>query len=507
MSKKNKTKVSKPEIKKVGMRKEELEEKHALYKVNIEEWQLYELAYNGGRPFIEYCLHRYSTKESLKNWAERQNDGFVFNYAKTIVDLFNYYLTETDTSRQLGGLEDDEQWKMFSKDADLMNSDFVNLIDETQKLSSASGSIGILVNKPGGIFKNVQDEIDSGAYPYVALYSLPNIYDWKIERNSRTHRPILTYLKLREEDGSYLLWWPNKWEHWELDKKTNTPKLRGESTNPIGEIPFIWMPNVKRVKHSYLGVSDIVDISRIVSSIVRNLSCGEEVIKMAGFPMLRVPMEDGSSPEEGDDDKQEEVGVRAVHQFDPNYGDAAKPDWMPTEIAEPIEAILSWIDRKQNEIFRIAHLSGVAGQRTSNEAQSGLALRYNFRQLFSVLSKKSDNMVEAEYQIIRLWLKWQNKTELFQKIKISRSKEFSIDDLAVALDNAFTSMRNMASKTFRVKLQMKVASMMLPDLTDDERQKIENETNSKTPEEIPLLADNFHNETGGGAKVRPADQA
>jgi hypothetical protein len=255
----------------------------------------------------------------------------------------------------------------------------------------------------------------------------------------------------------------------------------------------------------YIGVSDIVDVSRIVASTVRNLSCGEEIIKLAGFPMLRIPMETGGSIDTGDDEDLEPTGPRVVHEFDPTHGDGAKPDWMPTEILEPIQAILDWMDRKSDECYRISHLAGIHGQRTSSEPQSGLALRYSFQQLFSVLNKKSENMTEAELQIIRLWMKWQNKEEDFKDVSITRSKEFSIDDLAVALDNAFTAMGRMVSKTYRVEMQKKVRNHTLPDLDKATREKIDKETEKNTPEELPLHQ--VQDQTGGGKKVRPADQA
>ena len=488
------------------MNKEDLEKKHALYKENIEEWNFYTLTYDGGMPFIEYALYRYSTRESTANWEDRKRNGYSFNYAQSIVDLFNFYLTETPAVRDVGELSEDPQWKMFTKDCDLKNTNFNIFTNEVQKLSSVTGSIGILVNKPTFQGRTIKDELDQGVYPYVSPYSLANIYDWTFQRNEMTHRMELQYLKLYEEDGTYLMWWPKKWERWGFKERTKTPELLSTGINPLNEIPFVWMPNMKKMQNVYLGVSDIVDVSRIVCSIVRNLSCGEEILKLAGFPMMRVPMEKGGGPDSGDDDASEFTGPRVVHEFDPSVGEAGKPDWMPTEIYEPIQAILEWVDRKSSECYRVSHLDGIHGQRVSNESQSGLALRYSFQQLFSKLSKKSENMTESELQIIWLWLKWQNKEELFKNVEVIRNKEFAIDDLAVALDNAFTSMRNMVSKTYRIRMQEKVQKHTLPDLNKEDRDKIAEETEKYTPDTIPLHDDSARYETGGGTKIRPADQ-
>jgi hypothetical protein len=226
----------------------------------------------------------------------------------------------------------------------------------------------------------------------------------------------------------------------------------------------------------YLGASDIDEISLIMASIIRNMSCGEEVIKFAGFPMLRMPMRT-----EMDLPLEEKVGVTAVKEFDPTYGDGGKPDWMPTEIAEPIDAILRWTDRKIDELHRIAHLSGVYGQRRSkNAVSSGLSLRYEFQQLNTTLMQKAQFMAEAETRIIELWLKWQNKTELIPEINIERSKAFSVDDLSVSIDNLIKTMDQVPSKTYTYAARRYMVRRTLPDLAEKMFLEIESELKTAT---------------------------
>jgi len=253
------------------MKKEDLEKKHKLYGENSVDWALYEMAYDGGLEFIKHALYRYSTRESIANWEDRVRNGYVYNYSQSIVDLFNFYLTEKPVVRNLGDLASDPQWVMFLADSDLDNTDFDSFMNGAQKLSSTSGSIGILVNKPNIEGRTVSDEIAANVYPYVSLYSLLNIFDWKFERDPITHRNHLSYLKLFEEDESYLIWYRNRWERWELEGKAKKPKMVSTGGNSIEEIPFIWMPNVKRSRFAYLGISDIIDSCRIVE--VRLQSC------------------------------------------------------------------------------------------------------------------------------------------------------------------------------------------------------------------------------------------
>jgi len=466
-----------------GMTKKKLQKKNELYVKNIDDWTLYDLVWRSGKPLIDESLYRHE-RESLKNHTNRIRDGYVFNFGKSIIDIYSFYLNEKKVIRTLEGLENNEQWKMFQKDCDLTGTNYNVFIDEIQKFSSIYGSFGILVNKPGN--KNIEtiaDEIEKSIYPYYAAYSLPNIFDWEWEKDPITHRKFLSFLKLKESGQNYLLWYPDHWEQWTLETPTKQPKKVNDGNNPLGEIPFVWMLNIKDFTYMELGSSDLVDIARIVTSIAQNLSCGEEMIKLAGFPIRRQPMETEDS---GDDETQ--TGPRAVEEFNPEFGDKGKADWMPTEILEPVEAALKWIDRKTDEIYRIAHLSGVHGQRKSNnEVASGLALRYEFSQLNQVLNAKSTNQTEAELQALRLWLKWQDKEELFNNIDIKRSSEFSIDELSVALDNAIVGYKNVVSKTFRVLTQQKIAEHVLPDMSQEDKTKIKTEIEKNTPVKAKII--------------------
>jgi len=475
-----------------------LQHTHKVYDQNIKDWSFYALAYQGGREFINYALQRH-VRESEANWKARQEEGICFNYSSIIIDLFNFYLTEKPAVRDLGNLGTDPLWKLFVKDADLYGTNFDILLNEAQKMAAIYGAVGILIDKPNSYNKIIKDDIKQGIYPYCALFTLPNILDWKHERDPNTNRPTLTYLKLLDFDDRYLLWWPDKWEIWKLPEGAPTqfrvhkhvdtsnyepkpgdnkyagepsttynqsvggeqPILVDEGANPLGEIPFVWFQNIKSVIDPYIGVSDIKEISRITASLIRNISYGEEVIKFAGFPQARRPM-----AREGEE-VNNEAGVTAILEFDPELGEAGKPDWLESAVQEPVEAILAWMDKKINEIFQLSHLSGIHAHEKSDQVRSGVALRYEYQQLSLVLSKKSENLTETELGIIKYWLKWQNKSHWFDGIRISRSKDFSIDDLSQNLENAIMADRLIPEIGFKKELMKVVAKRVLPDIDDN----------------------------------------
>jgi len=489
--------------------KDELLEKHLDYIANIKAWIFYEASYEGGDRFVNTVIKQH-TRESQANFKKRKDDAIYVNFPKEIVDIFSFYLTEKPVLRRLGNLDNNNLWSIFADDCDLEGTNFDVYMNGIGTMAAVYGSVGVLVDKPMGngvSIKTRQDEIENKVYPYCATYTLPNIFDWEHVRDPRTGRRVLVYLKLREDNGDITRWYPNSWDRWTFPEteegKELDPVKIDEGENRLGEIPFVWAPNIKNISKKDIGISDVTEISKVAASIMRNFSHGEEVIEWAAFPMLLEPM----GPDDDGDDS--EAGPMAVKEFDPENPDA-KPEWLKSEVLEPIQAVKDWIDKKIDLIFQMAHLEGVHAVEKSKEARSAVALRLEFNQLWSVLSKKAENLNEAELKIIWYWLKWQNETDMYKEIEISRSKDFSVDDLSQSLYNLKESMKMVVSRTFNKLSQKKIVKMVLPDTAPKDLELIhqEIETNSEDIEILQDLGKKDSRQTGlGKAEVPEAPQA
>ena len=453
------------------MIKEDLMKKHVEYSKHLKDWTLYQTAYVGGTDFIDSSIKRHP-RETEENYLMRKEEAIVFNYATSIINLLSFYLTEKDAMRDMGGLATDKQWQMFRRDCDLYNTDFNVFMNNAQKVSSIYGSAGILVDKAGSNLQNKAEEIAMGIYPYCSIYALPNIYDWAVERHPLTNRPTLTYLKLYEDGNNFLIWKLESWERWEIptDEKGNQgdPQLIDSGENTLGEIPFFWFLNVRSPVDPFSGISDLTEIARITASIIRDLSSLQEIIKFAGFPMMRKPYKDERNYSE------DLSGVRSILEFDPELPQS-KPDWLESEVLEPIRGGLEFIGTKIDQIYETAHMAGVHALEKSSEARSGVALRYQFSQLSSILTEKTRNMIESEYAILRLWLMWQNESSKFDKINIRRSKQFSIDDLAQDIHNLLKVQAASVSKTMYREIQKTLQRITLPEIIDSTREEIDRE--------------------------------
>ena len=79
----------------------------------------------------------------------------------------------------------------------------------------------------------------------------------------------------------------------------------------------------------------------------------------------------------------------------------------------------------------------------------------------------------ALYQgMLRYWLMWQDKQNLFVAVNIRRSTEFSIDELSITLENAMRLYQNVVSRTSRMRVLQKMAEHTLTVLSQEDKETI-----------------------------------
>jgi hypothetical protein len=491
----------------MGMTVDQLKSVHPLHQKNKTFWDFLLACYEGIRALIEWGIFTKHERESLANFNRRVDEAYGFSYSQSIVDIFNHYLFKTPPVRDLGPLKTDKQYEMFQKDCDLYGEPYESWLLETGRYASIMGHVGILVDKSGKTFGSKGEELTAGVYPYVARYHPQNILDWEYDKDENG-RPYLSMVKLLDDDQTYIVWTTEKWERYALtdddlkaattvqdvtagatgvkgggvsDDKQNEIAPTEWGANPFikeggrGEIPFLWYYNIKS-KTRGVGVSDIKDVAYIDASIIRNLSEGEEVINFAAFPMMRKPMrEAGAASEKGTD----EAGVVAILEFDPEKPES-KPDWLESKVKEPLDSMLMWIAKKAEEIYRTSNAGGMASTEIQTQAKSGVALKSEFQLLNSKLVSKGNNTEKAERGINRYWMMWQKTADKADQVTVERSKSYDVEDLASDLENALTAKTLVQSEIFVKTLQKRIARQMLPNMEDDEMDKIDKEIEAST---------------------------
>lgn len=512
----------------------QLQHTHDYYDAYKIFWDFMLASYEGIRALIagNHALFKHE-RESQGNFERRQAEAYSFGYSQSVVDIFNFYLFKNPAKRDMGPLSDDKQWEMFTQDCDLYGAAWEHWLLETQRYAGILGHVGILCDKTGTKFATKQAEIDAQVYPYVARYFPQNILDWEYERDEN-NRPYLSMVKLLDDDEVYRVWTTEEWATYEVteEEAATAPTVRDADTgaarggggtqdeaqkiepkeqgpNPFinetgkGEIPFIWMYNVKSRLRG-IGVSDIKDVAYIDASVTRNLSEGEEVVKYGAFPMLRKAMkEKGSAPTDKMD--QDEVGIQAVMEWDPDLvreaGDAGKADWLEAKVKEPIDAILLWIVRKVEEIYRSSNAGGMAGTEIQTQAKSGTALKAEFQLLNSKLVSKGANGEKAEKQVQRFWLMWQKQEDQLENISLEWPRTYDIENLAEDLENALTAKTIVMSATFKAAVQKQVVRQYMPMADNKLLADIDKEIDENTEEMEKISKENILGGTDtGGSK-------
>ncbi len=448
-----------------------LKKVHPIHEKWKPKWEFFIAAYEGTEALLDYGVLERNERESKDNHRARLREAYGFGYSTDVVDTVCRYLFEKDASRELGKLADDPLWQRFVDDCDLMGTDFDVFLTEQQTYASAYGHVGILIDKASAGADTLEAERDGGIYPYLSVYHPQFILDWNYGRD-HAGRPYLAFLKLLDEEGRYRLWWPDKWEIWEI--QDNEPCMIAGGPNSLGEIPFVWLFNIKS-RYRNLGISDIRGIARIDASIIRNLSHGEEIIKYSAFPMMRKPLKRVG------DEVEDIVGVTGVLEFDPQDGDNGKPDWLEARCKEPVEAILLWLERKVDEIYR--QVKGVGTRATdSRQARSAEALKREFQQLNARLVQKSRNAEECEKGIVYFWRRWQGATkgDALKGVAISHPRKFAVEDLLSDLEAALTAKTIVRSETFHRQIEKKVVRMALPNQEDGVYAEIDADIDKRT---------------------------
>jgi hypothetical protein len=462
----------------------DLLETHEDYDKNDQEWTFLMAMYEGIRKIVAQGLVTKHERESQVSYDRRMDELYGFGYTKSVVEVFQFFLFKKPAERNLGTLHDDKLWKLFMDDADLFGADYEKTIMEIVLYASVQGHMGVLVDKASASFTSKDEQVRAKVYPYLAVYHPRAILDWRWERDEN-HRPYLAYLKLLDENDQYRLWFPDHWEVWEMPEdekgeKTDSSEeadavLVDAQPHDLGMIPFLWHYNLKS-KTRGIGNSDCHEVSRIDLSIIRNASQIEEIVYYAAFPMMRKPMRDASPITGGKTSQAEdEVGVEVILEFDPDHPES-KPDWLPAEVAAPVDACLKWIERKVGEIYRAANIGGMAATEPTANPQSGVAKRVDFQLLNSKMVNKAINLEDTENKILEYWLRWEQMWDKYkEEAKITRSRTYDIEDLSTDLENALTAQMVVQSDSFNKHVQQMIARQMLPNLTEKEIKEIDEE--------------------------------
>ncbi|MBI5344775.1 MAG: phage portal protein [Deltaproteobacteria bacterium] len=449
------------------MTREELEKTHADYDAWIGEWMFYIRSYLGGKAYRDGSYLLQHPFESSANYRRRKETAYYYNYCAPVADIFVSHLFRKEAMRDYGSLGSDPLFDSFRRDADLEGATLPQFMREAQRLASIYGRVSIIVDKPSSRASTKAEAVEMDLRPYVSIVTPENLLDWSFIRDS-SGRPVLGSVKVKETENTFRIWGRDGWELWETVKGTAETRLVDAGAHGLGAVPVVNLYN-KKSGIRMIGISDLQDIAGINRNIYYLCSDAKEIIENTAFPMLAMPYVRGG----GEADK--EIGPKNILQFDPDAPNA-RPYWLEAPHSSLTE-IREWVKQDIAEIYRIAKMGGVKAVEDSSAARSGVALELEYRQLYSTLSEKADNLEQAETQALDLWARWEGK--VFDGA-IDYPDDFSVRDIERDMEDAIKALSaEVSSMTFRKELEKKIAASFLPKLDEAVMARINAEIDGK----------------------------
>jgi len=450
------------------------ERTHPLYDDNINKWELYEDAVEGGDKFITQDYLFSHRLEDGEDYDERLERAYYLNYCEAIPNIYNYYIMKENIERPVV-----LDLEMFRENADRSGKSIGEVVAEAGFWSKVYGVCHILVDSPNVSPKTKQEEKDMKFTPYCTVLPPTKIKDWSTDGNGNYNWILIesTYYRdsdptvEREEEVHYKLITRDSWRIEDEDGELVQFEdgRRAEGTNELGIVPIISLYH-DNSKNSKIGKSLLKDIVYINRSILNWCSCIDEQIERQTFSQLVIP-DDGTLAEESESgDPLHRVGTSSIWTFP---SDAGHPPNYISPNTENIRVIWSLVIDHIKEIFRLANLIGSSDD--MYVSRSGRAAQMGFLGVNSALSATSKKYEKAENEITKLALKILGKDDTSSYDRVKYPTSFDIASLSEEIDAFFKLMSKNFSKRLNKTVAKDLSRRATPLAPNSVRQEIEDE--------------------------------
>jgi hypothetical protein len=260
----------------------------------------------------------------------------------------------------------------------------------------------------------------------------------------------------REEKIRFRFWYKDRWELY--DDEAN---LVDSGEHNLGRIPMIILRNKKRAGGDIQGISDVANVSILNKQLYNLCSELDELLSKATFPLLTYPTERAGDVE------GITLGVDKILTFDPTG--QHRPEYLSPQ-STSMDVYEKRIDKIIEEIFRIASLKFQGGV-----SPSGVAMTYEFENTQQIIKGKSKNLEDAEKEIVSVLLLWEGEDSEKDDTTIEYASDFNFSNLQVDLHVALDAVMLQVSDTFNKEYKKMMTRKLLPNLTKDKQETIDNE--------------------------------
>ncbi len=488
--------------------KDIVENPHPIYKTNCAYWEFLLQSYEGGRAYCNADLPGVKSnaglldrmfrvfaagkevlptsvsgnlfrhpKEREDDYNERVRMSFYYNFCAPIIDIYTNHLFKEAVLVDFGPIKGTVD--KISDDIDNQNSSIDEFRREVAEMSQIYGHCFVLIDSPAIPDEEVrsrQDQIIKRAFPYASIYAPSCVINWSLDKfgvpywilmkeYSDVNIDPLKYDPKVQVDWTYKLWTRNDWFQYDREFREIAKGVHGR-----GDVPIVCVYNKRsKTATSFLGVSDLSDISFIARDIYNSCSELKQILRDQTFAFLAIQ---GVSSEYN----ELTVGTSKAILYPENRN---APQYVSPPQANA-EVYFTHIDRQVRKIYQLAKLEGGSAQQEQTaQMQSGVSKAWDFNETNSSLTKKATSMEDGETKIWSMFAKWEGK-EFDGKVQYPR--DFSVQSLMDDLTEAEKSSRLALGETFDLEVRKAIQKKKFPRATEEDLKKMEAEAKAKLKE-------------------------
>jgi hypothetical protein len=468
-------------------------------------WQLYSDAYHGeggfadGGYLVPHPLELTTASNPTESFVKRKQLAWYLNYCAWVVDSKHSHLFKKAVVRNTGSNADLAIW---INDVDRKGSNIGDFLKSKQRDAQIFGHMFIFMDRPfskelaekeasiGYVTKG--DEKDAGVVPYLFSNSPIEVIDWSLDSMGRFHwikarethyrygdldygqsdpmleRKEIPCLRIWTRDGTKLFDVTNEGE----------PLLMEEHAHQLGMVPAVVLYNKEGKDKELSGTSELKNMVAVVVRLYNLLSELDEWLRAQAFSILTLPV----MPE---DDVSDNISVGTGRALQYNGSSSHAPGFISAEAAHA-SAYEARILSLMEEIHRLANQKFKGGV-----VQSGSAWAFDWEEVNNALRAQAQKAEEAEYQIIRMYDRWQNldnygKVGEEYRVNYPETYSYSDEETEMSIYQDFIlSLKDTAPspKFVREYIKERVTKLM-PNLPKEVIEEIWTEIDAWDPEEI-----------------------
>lgn len=411
-------------------------------------------------------------KERDEDYRDRIKMSYYYNFCAPIIDIYTNHLFKEPILSDWGSIENVVDIR--KDDIDRKKSSLIEFRKEASEWAQICGHVYALVDKPrqDGEIYSLAQQMEMGMFPYVTLFKPTDVLNWALDQFGNAYWVLVretldgnidpfAFNKEKTNVDFYRLWTRDEWV---LYNSQYEEVERG--THGLGFVPITIFYNKPSKKKTYLGISEIADISFIARDVYNKCSELNEIIRNQTFSILTLQ---GKATEYD----ELSVGTSKALLYPP---DRNQPGYISPP-AENADVLMRQIDRQVHKMFQLAKLvGGTAEQESQVQSQSGVSKAFDFQETNSTLAKKAGHMEDGELRMWQIFARWEGKD--FDG-SIEYPREFNIKQVNEELEEAEGLLRLQIGTEFNKQIKKEIISKKFPRLPDEEKEKMMKEVDEK----------------------------